>query len=443
MLGIAQPATAAVCTSWCKSAALTTSSVADFLISNDDAYYAIVTTGSVKVYTTDTRALKITVTAPTGKSFRGVRAASGGRYLFAFTDKTVVRIDLTAMTSADVTPTAFSSLWGGWTGGTWDFPVLGGIYDLLPSADGSTYYVGTNDEYFVGIRKVTVADKSITANATSDLDAGDTSATLLQLASGMVLHLDNENRNRPYGVLWSPAENYAFARVDFISGYSYYRVSATQIAYLESDLPYSMTSRLRTFNPEAMIIEMGYAAEPASLTDRFLHYSTGSAPVTPGGLVKLSDGYFYSLNLYGQVAQLIRVNSSNGVVTNLTTLPVYSGGLRRDAAGSVLVAYGISGIATVNVGSATPVPNGVTATRTATNTYAIKWNLVNLNPGLTVRDYVIQFKRTSNGKVTTYADGRSTNRTATAVAANPGHFRVQAVYSNGTYSGWSSWVARP
>ncbi|MFM6968755.1 MAG: hypothetical protein ACKOWN_07550 [Microbacteriaceae bacterium] len=442
MMGIAQPASA-TCVTWCTMSRVSAANALDFAFVADDKYYAIVVAGSVKLYASDSQAVKLTVPAPAGNSFRGIKVSGNGKYLFAHTAKTVTRIDLTALTYVDATPTSFSTLWDGVPGTIWDPEVPGGIYGIAPVADGSAYFAITNNEYYSAVHKVAVGTKAVEYEEVSDYwGPGSHSVFATVLASGKVLQLSVvASFEYADSVLWDVATD-ADSNCFDVLGYSYTQPSASQIGYLVWD----SGTRLRAFNPSNVISNSGCDGA-ASAIDVNLHYATGSAYVSGSGLVKMADGNFYT-NDFNSLVQtgvqylspIVRINSSTGVITKVANTTYVTSELARDGLGTVMVSYGQGGVQGISVGNPIATPTRVAITRTSSGVFALKWNLVNLKPGAVVRDYQIQFKRTSNNATSTVNDGVSATRSATVRTTVAGKYQVRAVYTNGSVSAWSAAV---
>ena len=439
--GLSSVATAAhaACASWCTTTALTTTEVIDFEFVKGDSYYLVATAGTVKVYSSESRTLRSTRTAPTGQHFRGMKVSSNGRFVFAFTEKTVSRLDLESLVWVDATPATFSELWDG-TPATniFDFPVNGGIFDVAPSTDGSYFVAVTREEDGTATaRKVMVADKSVPLELSSDFYPGDSTTFASILASGKLLQIGHYAGPMTGGdsVLWD-LENPDNTDCLYIAGYSARWLSASQVGLLTWDG--ASYTQLYLFNPGAIVT--GGSCTDVSSTVIPLHYAS-LAEFGPSGLVKFPSGSIYTVDTTRK--HVVKVTNSTGVVTKAATTTIVSGALERDNAGSMLVTYGVGGAQAIYLGPAIPAPTNVAVSRRATNSFSLTWSLVNLNPALTVSDFVVDFRRDSNGNVTRIADGKSTRLSAVASAANPGKFRVKAVFTNGSSSAWSAWIRRP
>ena len=441
ILGVAQPANAA-CVTWCTLSPVSAAKVVDFKFVSDDQYYAVAVASSVKIYASDSQAAKLTVPVPVGKAFRGMKLSGNGKYLFAYTAKTVTRIDLTTLTYEDATPTSFTNLWDGVAATMFADEVRGGIYDVAPIADGSAYYAVTNDNYSAAVRKVTVGTKAVTLEAVSDYwSPGSSGAFATILASGQLLQLSTVASGYADSILWDVTNVDNSDCFDFV-GYSHTQPTASQIGFLVWD----SGTRLRVFNPTT--ISNSGCASAIPTTDVWLHYATGSKYVGASGLVKMADSNFYT-NDFNSVIQtgvqylspIVRINSANGVITKVANTTIVTGGLARDGLGTVMVSYGQGGAQGISVGNPVATPTRVAITRTSAGVFSLKWNLVNLKPGAVVRDYQVQFKRNSNNAISSVTEGVSVNRFSTVRTTVAGKFQVRAVYTNGSVSSWSSWVS--
>jgi len=432
-------AQATACASWCCAGALTTSEVIDFTFVKSDAYYVVAAVGTVKVYSSDSRALRSTRTAPTGQHFRGLKVSSNGQYVFAFTEKSVSRLDVESLAWVDATPHTFSTLWDGEPAANiFDLPVNGGIFDVAPSSDGAYFVAVTREENGTATaRKVLVADKSVQLELPSDFYPGDVTAYASILASGKLLQIGHYAGPMTGGdsVLWD-LENPDNTECLYIAGHSAQWLSASQVGLLTWDG--ARYTQLYLVNPANIVA--GGGCTDVSSTVIPLHYAD-LAVFGPSGLVKLPTGSIYTVDTARN--HVVKVNTSTGVVTKAAATTISTSGLDRNNAGSVIVAYGSGGAQAIYLGAAVPAPTNFSVARRATNSFTLTWSLVNLNPALTVSDYVVDFRRDSNGNVTRIADGRSTGLSVVASAANPGKFRVKAVFTNGSSSAWSAWVRRP
>lgn len=433
-----QPAQA-VCSAWCVTAPLSTTEVVDFEFVKSDAYYVVTSVGAVKLYSSDSRTILSTRNAATGQHFRGLKVSTNGRYVFAFTEKTVSRLDLETLVWVDATPGSFSELWGGHASTSiFDFPVNGGIFDIAPSSDGSFFVAITREERGTATaRKVQVSDRSVTLELASDFYPGDLTTFASILPSGKVLQVGHYAGPMTGGdsVLWD-LENPDNSDCLYIAGYSARWLSASQIGLLEWDG--ASYTQLYLFNPSD-IVAGGYCTDVSS-TVVPLHYAD-LAIFGPSGLVKFPTGSIYTLDANRQ--QVVKVNLATGVVSKTASSTIITGGLERDNAGSVLITYGLGGAQAIYLAAPVPAPTNLSVSQRATNSYSLNWSLVNLNPALRVSDYLIDFRRDSNGHVTRISDGRSANLSAVAGTTHAGKFRVKAVYTNGSSSAWSSWVRRP